>query len=295
MSNVAIMFPESADELPVAPSAERWAAMGEVQRHAFHDEVLAALERQQLAMGESRQHGMTRYGAATLLGDYFRRTGQTVYTASDLPTYYPGEVVFSPDVLAVRGVEDPRYADPRRAWVVAEEQRGLDLVLEVLAFGDRHKDLAFNVARYARLGIPEYFVYDLRNQRLYGYRLPTASARNYQSITVKNGLLRSRVLDLDLGLVNGRLRFFHGDAQIPEADELIGRLDEMIAERERQLEAENAARQAVDQARLDAVTRLEAELAARAEAEQARVVAEQARAEAERQLAALKARFGITD
>src|SRR5262245_36984624 len=42
------------------------------------------------------------------------------------------------------------------AWVVAEEGKGLDFVLEVLHKGDRNKDLVENVERYAQLGIPEY-------------------------------------------------------------------------------------------------------------------------------------------
>lgn len=286
--SAALRLESPEASLPVAPSEERWLAMSEEQRSAFHDQVLAALEREQIAMGESRRHGLARSGAATLLGDFFQRVGRPIYVASDLPTYYPGESVFSPDVLAVVGVEDPREADPRRAWVVAEERRGLDLVLEVLAFGDRQKDLVSNVARFARLGIPEYFVADLARQRLYGYRLPASGARAYQAISPRNGLLRSQVLDLDLGLVGGRLQFFYGDARIPEADELIARLDAMLAEREAQLAEESTARSRVDEARLSLATQLEAEQLARAEAEAAL-------AEAERQLAALKARFGLTD
>ena len=44
---------------------------------------------------------------------------------------YPGEPVFTPDVLAVLGVTEPED-DPRLAWVVADEGKGLDLVIEVL-------------------------------------------------------------------------------------------------------------------------------------------------------------------
>ncbi len=39
-----------------------------------------------------------------------------------------------------------------------------------------------NVERYARLGIPEYFVYDRKRQDLRGYRLPSPEARRYQRI-----------------------------------------------------------------------------------------------------------------
>ena len=45
----------------------------------------------------------------------------------ELPTLYPGEAPFSPDLMAVLDVEDPGDADTRTAWVVAEERHGLDL------------------------------------------------------------------------------------------------------------------------------------------------------------------------
>lgn len=47
------------------------------------------------------------------------------------------------------------------ARVVADEGKGLDWVLEVVCHGDRRKDLVENVKRYAALGIPEYFIYDV--------------------------------------------------------------------------------------------------------------------------------------
>jgi Uma2 family endonuclease len=72
-------------------------------------------------------------------------------------------------VLAVLDVPQPED-DERMAWVVADEGKGLDLVLEVLHHADRNKDLVENVERYARLGIPEYFVYDRARQRIHGHR-----------------------------------------------------------------------------------------------------------------------------
>ena len=58
--------------------------------------------------------------------------------------------------------------DERMAWVVAEEERGIDLALEVFHKEDRQKDLVEDVERFARIGISEYFVYDRGYQELKG-------------------------------------------------------------------------------------------------------------------------------
>src|SRR5262249_53210615 len=69
------------------------------------------------------------------------------------------------------GEVDYGHEDERMAWVVADEGKGPDLLLEVLHQGNRDKDLVNNVRDYARLGVREYFVYDRLRVRLYGYRL----------------------------------------------------------------------------------------------------------------------------
>lgn len=218
---------------------------------------------------------------ATVLGDFFERVGRRIWLACELPVLYPDEAPLAPDLIAVAEMEDPGDDDSRMAWVVAEEGRSVDLAMEITYRSRRQKDLVSNVARYARLGIPEYFVYDRLKQRLHGYRLAGVDTRYYQSIPQHRGLLRSAVLGLELGVVEGRLRFFYGDAQIPESRELIGRLDAMMAERERRLEEEIALRREAE------------ERAARADEAEARAArAEQAQAELERRLAALLAERG---
>ena len=76
------------------------------------------------------------------------------------------------------------------SWVVLDEGKALDLAIEIVHSGDRNKDLISNVARYARLGIPEYFVYDQRRQRLYGFSLPASGQLRYESITPSGGRRR---------------------------------------------------------------------------------------------------------
>ncbi len=263
-AKVAPLALDPALEIPVTPSVEGWRAMSPRARQAHHEAVIAALQREAELMPEGRPHSYWCINAYSVLGDFFQRIGRRIYLPAELPVLYPDEPAFAPDLIAVLDVEDPGPADTRMGWVVAEEGRGPDLAMEILHAGDRQKDLVVNVARFARLGIPEYFVYDRLNQRLYGYRLPHAGARAYQSIPSRSGRLRSNVLELELGLVDDRLRFFYGEAVIPEARELIGRLDALVEQRERRIEEEIQARQAEERSRREAEARvaaLEAELA----------------------------------
>jgi hypothetical protein len=145
------------------------------------------------------------------------------------------------------------------AWVVADEGKGLDFVLEVLHRGDRHKDLVDNVERYADLGIPEYFVYDRAHQRILAYRLPGTGARRYERIMPQGGRYGSNVLGLDLAIQGGTLRFFQGMAELFGSDDLIGRLTAMVESLETKTdEATVRAEQAVAGLRTGLLAALEA-------------------------------------
>jgi len=183
-------------------------------------------------------HSDVVYGARDALRTYFRKLRRKIYIAANMAVYYPAERVFSPDVIAVLDVED----HPRDSWIVDAEGRGLDLCIEVHWLGRREKDFVGNVERYAQLGIREYFVCDLRRLELEGYRLPEVDAGVYTPLLPHARRLHSEVLDLDVGVDGQRLRFFHGSAAIPYADELIARLDAAVEEagRHAQAEAERA-------------------------------------------------------
>jgi len=206
---------------PRAPSREEWATMTAEERRG----VLLALPTDfpRAYPPEGDRHRLPKERALEALREHFRRTRRRVYLSSELPVYYPSERVFGPDVLAVLDVE-PHL---RESWVVDHEQRGLDFVLEVHVSGRRSKDLEENVVRYARLGIPEYFVYEPLRARVLGYRL-VAGRADYQPIVPQEGRWASAVLGLDLMVENGRVRFFSGSAPLPEAEELIVKLGAMI-------------------------------------------------------------------
>lgn len=183
---------------------------------------------------EGDPHRIPKTSALDALSEYFERIRRRVYLSAELPVYYPGERMFAPDLLAVLDVE----THPRQSWVVSHEGRGLDFVLEIHVAGDATKDFELNVERYARLATPEYFAFDVPRARLAGWRLPESGGGRYEPIVPQAGRWRSRVLDLDLCVEGGRLRFFHGSAALLDARELIQQLASMVDELTRRAEDE---------------------------------------------------------
>jgi Uma2 family endonuclease len=193
------------------------------QRLDFQIRVNDALSDPVLTMSEGRPHKKVKSRAIDALNLHFRTTGRTIYLAEEMAVLYPGEKPFSPDLLAVLDVDEPED-DERMSWVVADEGKGLDLVIEVLHKGDRDKDLVENVERYAHLGIPEYFVYDRARQQIHGFRLVAPDTGRYQRIVPQLGHYRSAVLGLDLAIIDSTLRLLVGEAELPGSGDLIRRL-----------------------------------------------------------------------
>jgi hypothetical protein len=158
--------------------------------------------------------------------------------------------------------------------------------------GHLSKDAVDNVQRYARLGVTEYFLLDLASQRLLGYRLEGPSARTYTRLVPQHGLIPSRVLGLGLALEDDRVRLYVGDAPLPDADELIARLDHLIRDvlEHRIAEAEEA-RRSEEEARLAAEAARDAEAEARKAEAEARKAEAEARKAAEAEVERLRARI----
>src|SRR5262249_7877896 len=152
--------------------------------------------------------------------------------------------------------------------VVSAEGKGLDWVLEIHVGGDRKRDAELNMARYARLGIPEYFLYDRACNQLAAYRLASPDAAVYTPIVPSHGRHESQVLGLEVQVERDGLRFYTGRTMLLESEEIIARLEAM---------AEGDRRRAAEEARL------------RAEAEQRRDEEARLRAEVEREVARLRA------
>lgn len=214
---------------PRAPSQEVWEAMTPEQR-ARVVAMLPAEVPLELHPPEGDQHRKAKSRTADTLDAFFRRIGRKIYVSSELGVFYPDEPRFAPDVLAVLDVE----THDRTKWVVSDEGKGLDLVIEVHYRGDTDKDYKQNVERYARLGVREYFVFDRAMLTLRGYRLPQPTEelrgrpRAYRPILPQQGRFASEVLGLDLIIEGDKLRFLLGMAEVPEAEELVAKLGAML-------------------------------------------------------------------
>lgn len=221
--------------------------MSVAARDAFVLAVLAATATPEHYLSAGRPHRRAKGQALDELTLHFSRGGRVLYLADEMAVLYPSEEVFTPDILAVESIPQPEE-DTRMAWVMQDEGRGLDFVLEILHRGDRAKDLRRNVERYARLGIREYFVYDRANYKVLGFALGSPGARVYRELKPRLGRLRSTVLDLDLAVVERRLRFFSGFAEIIGSAELIDRLGSMMEQVEARAETEAQRAEALEAA-----------------------------------------------
>ncbi|WP_437638511.1 Uma2 family endonuclease [Sorangium sp. So ce854] len=265
---------------PRAPPQELWDRMTPEERQRVLDTLPSEFEVSEASPPEGDFHFNPKVAARDTLGGYFERIGRRVYLACELPVYYPAERMFAPDLIAVLDVE----IKERAHWSVSAEGKGVDLALEILWSGRSKKDLETNVARYASLGISEYFVFDRRRRQLRGFRLAQGSAR-YQPIVPQEGRLTSAVLDLDLGLEEDRLRFFHGQDALPETRELLDRLGTMVGDLEARIE-QTEKRLDEQKRRTDEQKRRADEQKRRADEQKRRAEEESRRAnEAERRLA----------
>ncbi|MBZ4417901.1 Uma2 family endonuclease [Myxococcus sp. RHSTA-1-4] len=261
---------------PRAPPQDVWERLSPEERARVVDSLPFEFPVSEATPPEGDPHYEARSRTREVLGSFFTRIGRKVYLACELPVYYPGEPMFAPDVIAVVDVEP----HSRMRWMVSAEGKGVDLALEVHVAGERRKDLERNVERYARLGIREYFVFDRGRLRLSGWRLEEGR-RAYRPILPRHGFYPSEVLGLDLQVDDERLRFYVGGAALPEAPEMIARLEHMVARVE-------ASRAELEQQLSEEARLREEEARLRAEETQRREDAERRLAEALAELERLR-------
>jgi Uma2 family endonuclease len=216
--------------------------MSAVERQHVIDTLPNEVTDAEMSPPEGDLHFRGKVDPLETLRSHFRRKDRKVYLASELPVYYPDEPRFAPDLLAVVDVEDKM----RGKWLVSAEGRGLDVVLEVHVGGPRRKDAIDNVKRYARLEIPEYFIFDRNVAELSAYRF-SAKSKGYLPIVPQHGRYRCERLGLDLQIQEDRLRFYDGNAMLLEASELVSKLENMVADLQRHREED--ARRLADETR----------------------------------------------
>ncbi|MEZ4407754.1 MAG: Uma2 family endonuclease [Polyangiales bacterium] len=196
----------------IFPDEETWAGLPPAERERVIERIVDVLEEYRAAMSEGVRHFRRKAGAGADLDAHFRRAGRGVFVACELAVFYPAEPVIVPDVLAVMDC-DPDI-EPE-SWVVQDQGRGIDVIVEVRNLGKKHKDIVDNVRDYARRRVPEYFSFHCRTGQLRGWRLTEPGARVYQPIVPQGGYLRSEVLGLELAVVDLRLRFYANQALVP--------------------------------------------------------------------------------
>jgi Uma2 family endonuclease len=224
---------ERGETFPQAPTQEEWEAMGPEERARVVAKLPGEVTWEEMAMPEGDLHSEAKVRTKDVLEGYFRHQRRQVYVGMELPVYYPAERRFAPDLLVVLDAERRK----RSKWVVSHEGKGLDWVMEVHVGGDRKKDAEYNVERYVRVGIPEYFIYDRAREELLVYRLPTAKARKYERQTARHGRYESRVLGLEFEVVDDALRLWAGSALLRESGELLEQMRKQLEAVQQRAEA----------------------------------------------------------
>ena len=168
----------------------------------------------------------------------------------------------APDLMVVLGVGN----EPRDSYKTWKEGKVPDLVIEVVSRSTWRKDVNVKPPLYEALGIAEFWLFDPLNPRLAGFELVRGRYREIAELP--EGGLRSRVLALDLLVMDGELRcrdprdakvipdhvetvrmldvaeqkLTQADRERAEADRQLAEADRQLAEADRELEASRGER-----------------------------------------------------
>jgi len=156
-------------------------------------------------MAETDIHAMCMVYVTCALRRWFeRRRQEDVYVGSNNFLYYERgnpRAVVAPDVYVVVGA--PAYL--RDTYLLWNEPKGPDFVLEVTSASTRRADERRKREVYVALGVSEYFLYDPRAEYLtpplQGFRLHDGEHRPLPAVTMlpgRNVAVHSEVLGLDL-------------------------------------------------------------------------------------------------
>ena len=185
------------------------------------------------------------------------------------PDYDPNDCRY-PDLLVAFDV-DPAAYEARNGYVVSEQGKPPDFILEVASQHTASDDLGAKQDYYERLGVTEYWLFDSA-ARFYGfvlrgYRLVGGRYEELETRAIRPGVFEghSAALNLLLRVEDGRLGWYDPATgeHIPTFHSERARADEQTARADAQ-----TVRADVQTARADtAEVRVEAERAARISAE----------------------------
>lgn len=164
-----------------------------------------------LPLAETRfQYDSLTY-AAGALDVHFRDRSDVAVEGNRLLYYVEGDprLRVAPDVFVVFGVPKRR----RRIYLLWEEGKAPDFVLEITSRSTRRQDAGFKRDLYARLGVREYWLFDPTGDwldpRLQGYRLSGDHYKPLSPTGIEGGerVFHSTVLGLDVYVDRGEIRF----------------------------------------------------------------------------------------
>ena len=170
-----------------------------------HDAVLYPCSDGQ-PMAETPVHGDCMMYVTSALRWWFEKHGrEDVYVGMNNFLYYERgnpRAVVAPDVYVVVGAP---ASPPRDTYMLWNEPKGPDFVLEVTSKSTRGTDEQRKREVYASLGVSEYFLYDPRAEYLapplQGFRLHEGAYRALPAVTVLSNrgvAVASEVLELEL-------------------------------------------------------------------------------------------------
>ena len=197
-------------------------------------------------MAETDLHAASMVYVASALRWWFEKHRQAdVYVGSNNFLYYergnPGAVV-APDVYVVIGAS----AHLRDTYLLWNEPKGPDFVLEVTSKSTRGTDEQRKREVYASLGVSEYFLYDPRAEYLapplQGFRLHEGEYRPLPAVTV----LSNRGVAVTSGVLGLELRDEREARRVRLRDPSTGESLLSHRESERAREEEAAARRAAE-------------------------------------------------
>lgn len=192
-------------------------------------------------VGETPAHFLNAADLREILDARFSDDPQ-VFVAANIFVYYEQGnrwKHFSPDLLFVRGVDKHK---PRRKYLLWEEGKGPDLVIELTSESTREEDLDKKWLYREKLGVQEYVLFDpfaeYLNPRLQGFLLQRGDD---VPMPVASGRLVSQVLDLHLEPDGQELRLYdpataqwlrNSREEREFAAEMAARLNQATAERD---------------------------------------------------------------
>jgi Uma2 family endonuclease len=183
---------------------------------------------------ESSQHLMQLLLLVSCL-DWHWRDRDDYFIGANLTVYYSVEQLRSrdfrgPDFFLVTDTQKR----PRASWVVWQEGgRYPDLIVELLSDSTADMDKGLKKELYQSVfRTPEYFWYSPITQEFAGFKLVE---QEYEEIpATAEGWRWSKVLDLYLGMVDGKLRYIGKDGVVVPTPEEYAEEERQRADREHQ-------------------------------------------------------------